>query len=67
MTLERQIRAIAGTFILASLALAHWVDVRFLWFTAFVGANLLQSAFTRWCLMEDILRKLGTAPPDSPV
>lgn len=67
MTLERQIRAIAGTFILASLALAHWVDVRFLWFTAFVGANLLQSAFTHWCLMEDILRKLGTAPPDSPV
>lgn len=62
MTIENQIRAIAGTFILASLALAHWVDPRFLWFTAFIGANLLQSAFTRWCLMEDILRKLGTAP-----
>jgi hypothetical protein len=67
MTIDRMIRAIAGTFILASLALAHWVDARFLWFTAFVGANLLQSAFTRWCLMEDILRKLGAAPPDSPV
>lgn len=64
MTLERQIRAIAGTIILASLALAHWADARFLWLTAFVGANLLQSAFTHWCLMEDILRKLGTAPPD---
>lgn len=62
MPIESQIRAIAGTFILASLALAHWVDPRFLWFTAFVGANLLQSAFTRWCLMEVILRKLGTAP-----
>lgn len=62
MPIESQIRAIAGTFILASLGLAHWVDPRFLWFTAFVGANLLQSAFTRWCLMEVILRKLGTAP-----
>jgi hypothetical protein len=59
MDLDHRIRAIAGTFILLSLALAHWMDVRFLWFTAFVGANLLQSAFTRWCLMEDILRWLG--------
>ena len=59
MDLELRIRAIAGTFILISLALAHYVDARFLWFTAFVGANLLQSALTRWCLMEDILRKLG--------
>lgn len=61
MTLDRKIRAIAGTFVLASLALSHWVDPRFLWFTAFVGANLLQSAFTGWCLMEDILRKIGAA------
>jgi hypothetical protein len=59
MDLDHRIRAIAGTFVLASLALAHWVDARFLWFTAFVGANLLQSAFTRWCLMEDILKKAG--------
>jgi hypothetical protein len=63
MDLEHRIRAIAGTFILISLALAHWVDVRFLWFTAFVGANLLQSAFSRWCLMEDILRWLGWDGP----
>ncbi|MBI3564413.1 MAG: DUF2892 domain-containing protein [Elusimicrobia bacterium] len=63
MSLEHKIRAIAGTFILASLALAHWVDPRFLWFTAFVGANLIQSAFTRWCLMEDILKKAGLAGP----
>ena len=59
MTLERRIRMIAGSLVLASLALAHWVSPKFLWFTAFVGANLLQSAFSRWCLMEDILRKLG--------
>ena len=61
MTLEHRIRLIAGTFILASLALAHWVDPKFLWFTAFVGANLIQSALTKWCLMEDILKKLGWA------
>ncbi len=59
MNLERRIRAIAGTFILISLALARWVDPRFAYFTAFVGANLLQSAITRWCLMEDILRAVG--------
>ena len=59
MTLEYRIRAIAGTFILLSLALAHWVHPNWLWFTAFVGANLLQSAFTRWCLMAIILQKLG--------
>lgn len=63
MNLERRIRMIAGTFILASLALARWVSPRFLWFTAFVGANLLQSSFTRWCLMEDILRRLGWDGP----
>jgi hypothetical protein len=59
MTLEHAIRAIAGTFILASLALGHFVNENWYWFTAFVGVNLLQSAFTKWCLMEDILRKLG--------
>jgi hypothetical protein len=65
MSLHHRIRAIAGIFILASLALAQWVDARFLWLTAFVGANLLQSAFTRWCLMEDILRKAGLAGPEA--
>ncbi len=59
MNLERWIRLIAGSFVLISLALAHWVNPNWLWFTAFVGANLFQSALTRWCLMEDILRKLG--------
>ena len=63
MTLERRIRLIAGSFILASLALAHWVHPYWLWFKAFVGANLLQSSVTKWCLMEDILRKTGLAGP----
>jgi len=59
MTRENMIRAIAGTFILASTALGAFVNPWFLAFTAFVGLNLLQSAFTRWCLMEDILKALG--------
>jgi len=59
MTMERKIRAIAGTFVLASLALGWWVSPYWFLFTAFVGANLLQSAFTKWCLMEDILRWVG--------
>ncbi len=57
--INRYIRAIAGTFILISLILAVYVNINWLWFTAFVGANLLQSAFTKWCLMELILKKLG--------
>ncbi|MGC2061643.1 MAG: DUF2892 domain-containing protein [Thermodesulfovibrionales bacterium] len=59
MTMEQYIRAIAGTFILISLALGHFVSPYWYLFTAFVGANLLQSAFTGWCLMEIILGKLG--------
>jgi len=64
MTTDRYIRIIAGSFVLISLGLGvpgspffhspHW-----LWFTAFVGANLLQSGFTRFCLMETFLKKLG--------
>jgi Protein of unknown function (DUF2892) len=64
MTSWQIVRLVAGSFILLSLALgvpgspifhsAWWLA-----FTAFVGANLLQSAFTRWCLMESIVRKLG--------
>jgi hypothetical protein len=59
MTLERYIRLIAGTFVLASLALGTWVSPYWYLFTAFVGLNLFQSALTKWCLMEDILRKFG--------
>ncbi len=64
MILERRIRLIAGIFILLSLALAHWVDPRWLWFTGFVGFNLIQSSLTKWCLMADILKKVGWAGPD---
>ncbi len=59
MRMDSYIRVIAGSFVLISLALAHWVNQNWLWFTAFVGANLLQSGLTRWCLMEDILYKVG--------
>lgn len=55
--MESTIRVIAGLFILISLALAHWLSPKWLFFTAFVGVNLIQSAFTRWCLMETILSK----------
>ena len=57
MSLEHTIRAIAGTFVLVSLALGWFVSPYWLLFTAFVGLNLLQSSVTRWCLMEDVLRK----------
>lgn len=56
---NRFVRGIAGIFILFSLLLAIYVNQNWLWFTAFVGANLLQSSITKWCLMEDILTKLG--------
>lgn len=61
MTLERYIRMFAGTFILASLALAHLHSPNWLWFTAFVGFNLLQSSLTRFCPLEIILKKLGVS------
>ncbi len=57
--INRYIRAIAGTFIIISVLLAMYVNINWLWFTVFVGANLLQSSFTQWCLMEKFLHKLG--------
>jgi hypothetical protein len=59
MTTERLVRIFAGAFVLASLALGIWVSPNWFWFTAFVGANLFQSGFTRLCPLESILRKLG--------
>ena len=59
MTMERYIRMFAGTFILASLVLAHYHSRNWLWFTAFVGFNLFQSSLTRFCPLEIILKKLG--------
>ena len=59
MTREHVIRLIAGTFVMGSLALGYWVNEYWYLFTAFVGLNLFQSALTKWCLMDDILRKAG--------
>jgi glucan phosphoethanolaminetransferase (alkaline phosphatase superfamily) len=62
--MELWIRAIAGSFILVSVGLGYFVHKYWFFFTAFVGLNLLQSAFTKWCLMEDILHKLGLEKKD---
>ena len=59
MTKNEALRLIAGTFVLLSLALGHWVHPSWYLFTAFVGLNLLQSAFTRWCPMMWLLDRLG--------
>ncbi len=56
---NRILRGMAGFFVLVSLILAHYVSHYWLWFTAFVGANLFQSAFTNWCPAMMILKKLG--------
>ena len=61
MNMHYMIRGIAGSFILLSLALGTWVSPYWYLFTAFVGLNLLQSSITKWCLMENILAKLGVA------
>ena len=67
MTSWQCVRLIAGIFILLSLALGIpgspvFISQWFLAFTAFVGANLLQSALTKWCLLESVLRKIGVQP-----
>ncbi|MFZ3253127.1 MAG: DUF2892 domain-containing protein [Syntrophales bacterium] len=62
MKMEHYIRAIVGSFVLISLLLTYLHSHYWLLFTAFIGFNLLQSAFTKWCLMEKILEKLGVPP-----
>lgn len=59
MTVERALRLIAGAFVIVSVLLAVYVNVHFVWFTLFVGANLFQSGFTNWCPMMAILRSAG--------
>jgi len=59
MKMHLMIRRFAGTFILASLLLAHYHSRNWLWFTAFVGLNLLQSSFTNFCPLEIVLKKFG--------
>ncbi len=65
MPFHYRIRLIAGTFVLIAVALSTWVSPYWNLLAAFVGVNLIQSAFTRWCPMQVILRKLGLAGPDS--
>ena len=60
--IDRLVFRFAGTFVLLSLLLAHFVSPYWLWFTAFVGANMLQSSFTGFCPLAMILQKLGVAP-----
>jgi DUF2892 family protein len=59
MTVERGLRLMAGVMVLLSLALAHFFSMYWLWLTAFVGLNLLQSAFTNWCPGMIFLRSMG--------
>jgi len=59
MTINDAIKLIAGSFVLISLTLGYFVNEYFYFFTAFVALNLMQSSFTKWCLMEDILKKAG--------
>ncbi len=59
MRVEAWLRAIAGTFVVASVALGAWVHHAFYLFTAFVGINLFQSAFSGWCPMMSLLKALG--------
>lgn len=61
MLMERILRGMAGFFVLLSIALAIWQSPYWLWFTAFVGLNLLQSGFTNWCPMIWLLGKFDMA------
>jgi len=62
MNIDKMILRIAGSFVLVSLLLAHFHSAYWLWFTAFVGANLVQSTFTGFCPMAKILKALGVKP-----
>jgi hypothetical protein len=62
MSIERIVLAVAGTFVLISALLGMFVNINWLWFTMFVGANLLQSSFTGFCPLATILKKLGKQP-----
>jgi hypothetical protein len=62
MTLDRAVLAFAGIMVLLSLALTYWVSPLFVWFTVFIGLNLLQSAFTGFCPAAMFFKKLGIKP-----
>jgi hypothetical protein len=57
--LNTYFRVIVGTMVLLSVVLTVYVNENWMWFTVFIGVNLIQSAFTKWCLLETILQKLG--------
>ncbi|HLV69695.1 MAG TPA: DUF2892 domain-containing protein [Xanthomarina sp.] len=57
--LNTYFRVIVGTMVLLSVVLTVYVSPNWMWFTVFIGVNLIQSAFTKWCLLETILIKLG--------
>jgi len=65
MKIENAIRVLAGSLVLVSLALAHWVNPWWLLLAAFVGVNLIQSAFTGFCPAEIVLKKLGLGKSDT--
>ena len=62
MNVDRLVFAFAGSFILISLGLSQWHSAYWLWFTAFVGVNMLQAAFTGFCPLAKILKKMGNSP-----
>ena len=66
MTVERSLRLTAGVFVTASVLLGMYVHPAFLWFTLFVGLNLLQSGFSDWCALKTILEKNGVACAGAP-
>jgi hypothetical protein len=62
MSIDRWVLRFAGSMVLLSLLLAHFVNAQWLWLTAFVGANLLQSSFTGFCPLASVLKRLGIKP-----
>jgi len=62
MSIDRWVMRFAGTVVLVSLVLAHFVNINWLWLTAFVGANLFQSSFTGFCPLAIVLKRLGVRP-----
>lgn len=62
MTLDRSVLAFAGAMVLLSVVLTAWVSPVFVWFTVFIGLNLLQSAFTGFCPAAAVFRRLGVKP-----
>lgn len=66
MTVERYLRLIAGSFVLATLLLGYFHSAYWFLFTGFVALNLIQSAFTNWCPMMSFLRKLGARKDEEP-